>query len=94
MTILNHRLSKILKDNTILKSSNYTSLLEKSTFELIQILNNLTEYARENKKQLWTFFQDMEKTFDTVSLEMLELAMHHIRMSKVIVNLVIGIFCN
>lgn len=29
------------------------------------------EHAKENKKEIWTFFQDTEKAFDTVNLEML-----------------------
>lgn len=94
MSIFNCRLSKILKENTILKGPNFASLLGESTFEPIQLLNALTEHARDNKKQLWAFFQDTEKAFDTVNLEMLKLSLQRIKISRVIIDLIIEIYRN
>ncbi|RIA80174.1 hypothetical protein C1645_882316 [Glomus cerebriforme] len=36
----------------------------KSTFEPIQIINEIIEDARENNKEIWILFQDLAKTYD------------------------------
>lgn len=55
MKILNQRLAKVLKENNVLREPNYATLPGESTFEPIQILNDLMEHIKENKKQLWPF---------------------------------------
>ena len=47
---------KILKDNSILQSSNYCGLKHESTDTFIHILNNIMEDAWDNKQELWLLF--------------------------------------
>ncbi|RHZ87113.1 hypothetical protein Glove_40g117 [Diversispora epigaea] len=44
--------------------------------------------ARDNKRELWIMFQDMSKAFDSVSAELLILALRHIRIPERFVSLI------
>lgn len=57
MSILNCWLSKILKENSILKGPNYGSLSEESTFEPIQLLNVLTKTQETSKNSYGPSFR-------------------------------------
>ena len=46
---------------------NFAVLPDKSTIELIHILNNVLEDARKNRKELWVLMQDMSKAYDLVN---------------------------
>src|SRR5205085_211265 len=68
--VLTYRLNKILVKHDILQGHNYARLPGDSTASLIHILNSIIEDAKQKNNELWIFFQDMHKAFDSVSLEM------------------------
>ena len=70
--IITNRLSSICKKYNILRGPNFAGLPGESTAEPIQLLNNICEDARENKKELWILFQDIANAYNTVSLEILK----------------------
>src|SRR5579863_495772 len=86
--IVTQRLSALCKKHNILRVPNFAGLPGESTAEPIQLLNNLCEDARENKKQLWILFQDTAKAYDTVSLEMLEKALKRIKLPPIATDLI------
>ena len=90
--ILNNRLSKVLKEKSILKEHNYAGLPEDSTSVPIHVLNNIIEEAREQKKELWILLQDMKKAFDSVSLDMLELTLKRIKIPANIRNFILDLY--
>jgi hypothetical protein len=92
--ILNTRLGLILKEKNILKGHNYAGLPGDSTNTPIQILNNILEDSREQKKELWVLLQDMKKAFDSVSLDMLELALERIKIPTHIRNFILDLYKN
>ncbi|CAG8857586.1 4466_t:CDS:1, partial [Gigaspora margarita] len=49
----NQRLTKILEKKKILRGPNFAGLPGESILEPIHLLNNLTEVAKEQKKELW-----------------------------------------
>jgi len=57
-----------------LRGPNFAGLPGESTHEPIHLLNNIFEDAREKHKELWVFFQDIAKAFNTVNLVILEKA--------------------
>ena len=90
--ILNNRLSKVLKEKSILKGHNYAGLPGDSTSVPIHVLNNIIEEAREQKKELWILLQDMKKAFDSVSLDMLELTLKRIKIPANIRNFILDLY--
>ena len=90
--IITNRLSSICKKYNILRGPNFAGLPGESTAEPIQLLNNICEDARENKKELWILFQDTAKAYDTVSLEMLERAMKRIHIPAGIIQIINNLF--
>ena len=90
--IITNRLSTICKKKSILRGPNFTGLPGKSTLEPIQLINNICEEAREQRKELWILLQDMAKAFDTVNLKMLERALHRIKISNKMIKLIIYLF--
>ena len=90
--IITNRLSSICKKYNILRGPNFAGLPGESTAEPIQLLNNICEDARENKKELWILFQDTAKAYDTVSLEMLERAMKRIHIPPEMIQIINNLF--
>jgi hypothetical protein len=80
------------KKYQILKGPNFAGLPGESTQEPIQLLNNICEEAREEKKELWILFQDTAKAFDTVNLEMLRKALSRICLPNKAIDLIISLF--
>ena len=90
--IITNRLSKICKENQILRGPNFAGLPGESTREPIQLINNICEEAREQNKELWILFQDTAKAFDTVNLEMLEKALQRIKIFSKLITLITNLF--
>src|SRR5260363_40246 len=80
--IVQKRLSSVLTQHRILKGQNYAGLLEEATSIPIHIFNNLLEEAREEKKELWVFFQEIKKAFDSVCSESIDKAMCRIKIPE------------
>ena len=94
LKIVNNRLAHICKTENILRGLNFAGLPGESTHEPIHLLNNIFEDAREKHKELWVFFQDTAKAFDTVNLVMLEKVLLRIKLPKLAIDLIINLFKN
>lgn len=66
-SILNRRLSTIFSCHGVLRGPNFSVLKGTTTKDPLHILNAAMEDARENRKELWTVFQDMKHCFDSVN---------------------------
>ena len=80
--LLNDRLAKIFVRYNVLKNHNYAGLPGNSTQEPIHILNAVIEDAREKNKDLWIFFQDMSKAYDSVNRELLDKALKRLKIPE------------
>jgi ribonuclease HI len=92
MKIITNRLTRVCKENNILKGPNFAGLPGESTSEPIHLLNNICEDARENGKELWILFQDTAKAYDTISLEMLKRSLVRIKIPENIIELILEPF--
>ncbi|GBB89022.1 hypothetical protein RclHR1_15670002 [Rhizophagus clarus] len=72
ISLLNRRLSQILKNNNMLKENQFAVLSGNSTFEPICMINEIIQDAKENNKELWLLSQDLGKAYDRVNIFMLE----------------------
>ena len=86
--ILNKRLSKILKENNVLKGNQFAGLKGSSTFQPLRIINELLQDANENNKNLWLMALDMSKAYDRVNIYMLELAMQRIKIPDPFIRII------
>ncbi|CAB4413974.1 unnamed protein product [Rhizophagus irregularis] len=75
-------LSKIFTTNDILKGYQFAGLPKKSTFEPLRIVNEIINYAEQNKKEMWFLMLDMSKAYDRVNIPMLENAMRRINLPE------------
>ena len=64
------------------------------THDPINILNNVMEEAREFKKELWLFFQDISKAYDSMSGLAVQKAMERIKIPKKLIEIVGGMLEN
>lgn len=92
--LLNIKLVKMLKCYNILRGLNFAGLLGGLTITPIITLINIFEYVRENLIQYWTFFQNIKKAYNTVSLDSLEMTLKRIKVSKQIINLILSLLKN
>ena len=60
--------------------------------EPIQLLNNICEDARDNKKELWILLQDTAKAYDSISIKMIERAMKRIKIPEKMIYLILQPF--
>ena len=72
--IMNKRLSSILAANSVLKGNNYASLLRSNCASPIAILESIIQDAKSHNKLLFIFLQDINKAFDSMDINMLQLA--------------------
>ena len=91
---LTNRLNSILTSHPILLELNWAALPGSSTQDPIHILQNIIEDAKEKSQQAWILSQDMSKAYDSVNSDMLELALHRIRIPPIIVTIIINLFQN
>ena len=90
--ILTKRLNKILSKEKILNEHQFAGLPNQSTFQPIQILNEIIENTIEDKKELWIMLQDISKAYDRVNIYMLEKAMKRLKFPKNFIDLIINLF--
>ncbi|GES88564.1 RNA-directed DNA polymerase from mobile element jockey-like [Rhizophagus clarus] len=72
ISLLNRHLSRILKNDNVLKGNQFAALPGNSTFEPIRMINKIIQDAKENNKELWLLSQDLGKAYDCVNIFMLE----------------------
>jgi hypothetical protein len=92
VSILNSRLSHILKTNNVLKGYQFAGLPLNSTFEPIRILNEVIQDSNENNKDMWMLSLDMSKAYDRVNIFMLEKALQRIKLPHSFINLIKELF--
>ena len=92
--IITRRLSKVMIDNPILNVNNWAALPGGRTHDPINILNNVMEEAREFKKELWLFFQDISKAYNSISGLAVQKAMEQIKIPKKLIEIVGGMLEN
>ncbi|GES73632.1 reverse transcriptase family protein [Rhizophagus clarus] len=94
ISLLNRRLSQILKNNNVLKGNQFAALPGNSTFELIRMINEIIQDAKENNKELWLLSQDLGKAYDHVNIFMLEKAIKHIKIPSNFIKIIFNLFKN
>ena len=77
--IINKRLSSILAANSVLKGNNYAGLPGSNCATPIAILESIIQDAKSHNKPLFIFLQDISKAFDSMDVNMLQLAMQRIK---------------
>src|SRR5438034_11640140 len=92
--LITTRLSNILSEFDVLQGGNFTGLPGGSCSAPIQTLESLLHDARRNRKDLWILSQDISKAFDSINLQMLELAMDRFKIPSLFQQLVISLFTN
>ena len=87
--VLTNRLTEILsKHRNVLENFNYVTLSGCSTIKPINILNNIIEDARENKKELWLIFQDMLKVYDYINRKNLSKSLERIKLPSKFIEII------
>src|SRR5436305_14159905 len=76
--IMNKRLSFILAANSVLKGNNYAGLLGSNCTSPIAILELIIQDAKLHNKHLFIFLQDISNAFDSMDVNMLQLAIQRI----------------
>src|SRR4051794_28726857 len=92
--IMNKRLSSILVANKILKGNNYAGLPGSNCSSSIATLESIIQDAKSHNKPLFIFLQDISKAFNSMDVQMLKLAMLHLKIPLGFVNLVLRLFTN
>ncbi|RHZ87192.1 hypothetical protein Glove_40g164 [Diversispora epigaea] len=82
------------RPSTLLETSRKKALPGCRTYDPIKILNNIMEEAREFKKKLWLFFQDISKAYDSMSSLALQKAMERIKFPTQIISILNDILEN
>src|SRR3989440_1738393 len=90
--IMNKRLSSILAANSVLKGNNYAGLPGSNCASPIAILESIIQDAKSHNKPLFIFLQDISKAFDSMEVNMLQLAMQRIKIPQGFIRLVINLF--
>src|SRR5204863_157997 len=92
--VLNNRLSSILTSHQVLQGGNYAGLPGGSCQIPIHTLDTLIKDANDNKKSLWILSQDISKAFDSIDLNMLQLAMQRLKFPALFIQLILSLFTN
>src|SRR6185436_10346218 len=74
-----------MTNKPILNPNNWAALPGCRTHDPINILNKIMEEAREFKKELWLFFQDISKAYDSMSSFALQKTMERIKVPTQII---------
>ena len=90
--LLNHRLSKLLHDHSVLQGHNFAGLPGGSCHTPIHILETLIHDSKFNNKPLFIFLQDISKAFDSIDINMLHLAMNRLKLPPLFTQLILSLF--
>ncbi|GES90563.1 RNA-directed DNA polymerase from mobile element jockey-like [Rhizophagus clarus] len=94
ISLLNRHLSRILKNNNVLKGNQFAALPGNSTFEPIRMINEIIQDAKENNKELWLLSQDLRKAYDRINIFMLEKAIERIKIPSNFIKIISNLFKN
>src|SRR5256714_6697870 len=92
--IMTNRLTSILNAHKILKGNNYAGLPGGSCYTPIHILESIIHDSNTYNKPLFIFLQDISKAFDSIDINMLELAMQRLRIPQGFIKLTLNLFNN
>src|SRR2546423_9021138 len=92
--IMTNRLTSILNAHKILKGNNYAGLPGGSCHTPIHILESIIHDSNTYNKPLFIFLQDISKAFDSIDINMLELAMQRLRIPQGFIKLTLNLFNN
>src|SRR6266498_2663593 len=92
--IINNRLSAILSSNSVLQGNNFAGLPGGLCTDPIQILNSIIHHSHSTNSPLWILSQDISKAFDSMDLNMLNLAMIRIKLPFPCRKLILNLFTN
>ena len=91
---MTNRLALILNAHKILKGNNYAGLPGGSCHTPIHILESIIHDSNTYNKPLFIFLQDISKAFDSIDINMLELAMQRLRIPQGFIKLTLNLFNN
>src|SRR2546429_7519740 len=92
--IMTNRLTSILNAHKILKGNNYAGLPGGSCHTPIHVLELIIHDSNTYNKPLFIFLQDILKAFDSIDINMLELAMQRLRIPQGFIKLTLNLFNN
>src|SRR4051794_37641221 len=92
--IMTNRLAKILNTHKILKENNYAGLPGGSCHTPIHVLESIIHDSNTYNKPLFIFLQDILKAFNSIDVNMLELAMQRLRIPQGFIKLTLNLFTN
>src|SRR2546429_9604490 len=92
--IMTNRLASILNAHKILKGNNYAGLPGGSCHTPIHILESIIHDSNTYNKPLFIFLQDILKAFDSIDINMLELAMQRLKIPQGFIKLTLNLFNN
>src|SRR3954465_1539537 len=82
------------KTHKIISPLNWAALSRCSTQELIHIIQNIIEHAKENARQAWILSQDMSKAYDSINIGMLHKALQRIQIPSQLIAIILSLFEN
>ena len=85
---------RMFVDHHILKGLNFAGLPHQSTFEPLRLLDNILQDAKDSKKDLYIYSQDMSKAYDRVNIFMLEKAMIRLKLPIQFIQMMKNLFTN
>src|SRR5256885_7519982 len=92
--IMTNRLTLTLNAHKILKGNNYAGLSGGSCHMPIHVLESIIHNSNTHDKPLFIFLQDISKAFDSIDINMLELAMQRLRIPQGFIKLTLNLFNN
>ncbi|KAF0420588.1 reverse transcriptase [Gigaspora margarita] len=90
--IIQKILNKIFTEKHIRKELNFAGLPGNSTSTPIHIVNNLIEYVKEEKIEMWILLQDIRKAFNSVSIISIKKALGRFQVPRKIAAFILELY--